>query len=102
LGVSGDANGLAIAPAFPSNFNGIADSFQDAWMDSHKAKGRSLGERPAFLVSPPGCGMSKPWGVWEGASTSGLGSRRRTISLCLARRRRAPKFSNEPLYAKMP
>src|SRR5690348_1035388 len=29
-------------------------------------KGRSLGERPAFLSSPPGCGLSKPWGVWEG------------------------------------
>ena len=29
-------------------------------------KGRSLGERPAFLGSPPGCGVSKPWGVWEG------------------------------------
>ena len=29
-------------------------------------KGRPLGERPAFLGSPPGCGISKPWGVWEG------------------------------------
>jgi hypothetical protein len=39
------------------------------WNDDEGAqnrKGRSLGERPAFLGSPPGCGMSKPWGVWEG------------------------------------
>jgi len=33
---------------------------------SDKKKDRSLGERPAFLGSPPGCGISKPWGVWEG------------------------------------
>jgi hypothetical protein len=33
---------------------------------SGKKKGRPLGERPAFLGSPPGCGISKPWGVWEG------------------------------------
>ena len=36
-------------------------------------KGRSLGERPAFLRSPPGCGVSKPWGVWEGGFDERLG-----------------------------
>ena len=37
-------------------------------------KGRSHGERPAFLGSPPRCGMSKPLGVWgEEASTKQLG-----------------------------
>ena len=36
-------------------------------------KGRSLGERPAFLMSPPGCGVSKPWGVWEGGFDERLG-----------------------------
>lgn len=36
-------------------------------------KGRSLGERPAFLRSPPGCGISKPWGVWEGGFDERLG-----------------------------
>ena len=40
-----------------------------------KRKAGRLGERPAFLLSPPGCGISKPWGVWEGASMNGLGSR---------------------------
>ena len=29
-------------------------------------KGRSLGERPAFLRSPPGCGVIEALGVWEG------------------------------------
>ena len=41
----------------------MADAAQEA---AQKWKGRSLGERPAFLGSPPGCGVSKPWGVWEG------------------------------------
>ena len=36
-------------------------------------KGRSLGERPAFLRSPPGGGVSKPWGVWEGGFDERLG-----------------------------
>ena len=36
-------------------------------------KGRSLGERPAFLRSPPGFGVSKPWGVWEGGFDERLG-----------------------------
>ena len=30
-------------------------------------------ERPAFLRSPPGCGVSKPWGVWEGGFDERLG-----------------------------
>jgi hypothetical protein len=50
------------------------------WIErTENTKGRSLGERPAFLMSPPGCGVSKPWGVWEGASMSGLGGRRRAF-----------------------
>ena len=40
---------------------------------SENMKGRSLGERPAFLRSPPGCGVSKPWGVWEGGFDERLG-----------------------------
>jgi len=31
------------------------------------------GNEPAFLGARLGVGLSKPWGVWEGASTSGLG-----------------------------
>ena len=46
-------------------------------------KGRSLGERPAFLRSPPGCGVSKPWGVWEGGFDERLGGRRRAMSISL-------------------
>ncbi len=38
-------------------------------------KGRSLGERPAFLRSPPGCGVIEALGcVGRGASMSGLGA----------------------------
>jgi hypothetical protein len=53
--------------AFLNDLGGIQALPQgDGGWRSGKKKGRSLGERPAFLGSPPGCGISKPWGVWEG------------------------------------
>src|SRR5262245_9496133 len=44
-------------------------------------KGRSLGERPAFLRSPPGCGYRSLGVCGKGASMSGLGGRRRAMSI---------------------
>jgi hypothetical protein len=50
----------ALFRAFSSRWPTLPQEAAQKW------KGRSLGERPAFLGSPPGCGVSKPWGVWEG------------------------------------
>src|SRR3990167_5688432 len=42
---------------------------------AENTKGRSLGERPAFLRSPPGCGVIEALGcVGRGTSMSGLGA----------------------------
>ena len=38
-------------------------------------KAGRIGERPAFRLSPPSVGLSRPWGSGKKASISGLGSR---------------------------
>jgi hypothetical protein len=45
----------------------------DGAEEAKNTKGRSLGERPAFLMSPPGCGVTEALGVWEGGFDERLG-----------------------------
>jgi len=62
--------------SFFGSFTEVKPTFvdeQSARRSVRKMKGRSLGERPAFLGSPPGCGLSKPLGVWEGGFEKRLG-----------------------------
>jgi hypothetical protein len=54
-------------------FNGadVVDAMNDQNPKKGKA-GRLGNDRPSFGARL-GVGLSKPWGVWEGASMSGLG-----------------------------
>ena len=66
-----------------------------------KLKGRSLGERPAFLASPPGCGMSKPWGVWEGGfDEAAWGAAGGLSEISIAAQKRIDDQTQKPNLAK--
>jgi hypothetical protein len=57
------------------------------WSRPEIRKAGRLGNDRPSLGARLGVGLSKPWGVWEGASMSGLGGRRRAIWIrgCRAR-----------------
>ena len=65
-------------------------------------KGRSLGERPAFLRSPPGCGVSKPWGVGRGLREAAWEGRWRAMGICGVERQEALPAVWEFLLKSMP
>ena len=49
-------------------------------------KGRSLGERPAFRMSPPGCGVSKPGVCGKGLRDAAWEGRWRALGISGVRR----------------
>ena len=63
--------------AFPEFCSGVNPGSVTACgrFGAENTKGRSLGERPAFLRSPPGCGVVEALGcVGRGLRRSGLGA----------------------------